>query len=125
MHATEVTQARGRRIKRLARGTPMTTTTKATPTLPTTGFVRLETILHHYQIGRSTWWAGVKAGTLPRSYKLGPRTTAWKAEDVLALIQKISDAESSSASRKNAEANTSWQPPATTQRRAKNRGRPS
>ena len=29
----------------------------------------------------------VKAGTFPRPVKLGPRITAWKAEDIRALIR--------------------------------------
>lgn len=90
----------------------MTTTTKETATLPTTGFIRLETILHHYPIGRSTWWAGVKNKTLPPAYKLGPKTTAWRAEDVRALIEKMGGVEVAA----------SVQPHATTQRRAKKGG---
>ncbi|WP_229600821.1 helix-turn-helix transcriptional regulator [Reyranella humidisoli] len=39
-------------------------------------------------VGRSTWWAGVKAGRFPKPVKLGPRTTAWKVEDIRALIER-------------------------------------
>ena len=99
----------------------MTTTTQASSTLPATGFVRLETILRHYPIGRSSWWAGGKNQTLPRAYKLGPKTTAWRAEDILALIQKIGGAEYP-PSDKSAGAAASVQPPATTQRQAKKGG---
>ena len=35
-------------------------------------------------------WAGVKAGKYPRSVKLGPRTTAWRVEEILALIKGLS-----------------------------------
>jgi predicted DNA-binding transcriptional regulator AlpA len=38
-------------------------------------------------VGRSTWWAGVKSGRFPKPVKLGPRTTAWKVEDIRALIE--------------------------------------
>ncbi len=55
-------------------------------TLPETGFVRLPTILQVFPVSRSTWWAGVKTGKYPRSVKLGLRTTAWRAEDIRALI---------------------------------------
>jgi predicted DNA-binding transcriptional regulator AlpA len=54
--------------------------------LPTTGYVRLPTILKVYPVGKSTWWAKVKAGEYPQPVKLGPRTTAWRVEDIRALI---------------------------------------
>jgi len=37
-------------------------------------------------LGKSTWWAGVEAGRYPAPVKLGPRITAWRVEDVRALI---------------------------------------
>jgi prophage regulatory protein len=60
--------------------------------LPTTGFVRLRAILAPIgpiPVGRSTWWAGVKSGHFPKPVKLGPRTTAWKVEDIRALIDRF------------------------------------
>lgn len=54
--------------------------------LPDTGFVRLPVVLQHFPVSRSTWWAGVKAGKYPAPVKLGPNTTAWRAEDILSLI---------------------------------------
>lgn len=36
-------------------------------------------------IAASTWWAGVKSGRYPAPVKLGPRITAWRVEDVLAV----------------------------------------
>ena len=59
--------------------------------LPATGFVRLPSILAPdgpIPVGRSTWWAGVKSGRFPKPIKLGPRTTAWKVEDIRALIER-------------------------------------
>ena len=38
-------------------------------------------------VGRSSWWSGVKSGKYPQPVKLGPRTTAWRSEDVYALTQ--------------------------------------
>jgi len=58
----------------------------ASTTLPETGFVRINTVLQVFPISRSAWWAGVKAKKFPPSVKLGPRTTAWRAEDIRALI---------------------------------------
>ncbi|MBV8441035.1 MAG: AlpA family phage regulatory protein [Hyphomicrobiales bacterium] len=58
--------------------------------LPRTGFVRLASILAPQgpiPVGRSTWWAGVKTGRFPKPVKLGPRTTAWKVEDIRKLIE--------------------------------------
>lgn len=64
--------------------------------LPETGYLRLAQILGNpnaqppvpavIPVGRSTWWAGVKSGRFPKPVKLGPRTTAWKVEDIRALI---------------------------------------
>jgi predicted DNA-binding transcriptional regulator AlpA len=54
--------------------------------LPEAGFVRIRQILAIYPIGRSTWWAGVKSGRFPRPVKLGPRTTAWRVEDIRRLL---------------------------------------
>ena len=54
--------------------------------LPEQGFVRLPTILGLFPVGRSTWWAGVKSGRFPAPVKLGPRLTAWRVEDIRALI---------------------------------------
>jgi prophage regulatory protein len=59
--------------------------------LPNHGFVRLSSILAPLgpiPVGRSTWWAGVQSGRFPKPVKLGPRTTAWKVEDIRSLIEK-------------------------------------
>lgn len=37
-------------------------------------------------VSKSTWWAGVKTARYPQPVKLGPRITAWRAEDVRALF---------------------------------------
>lgn len=64
--------------------------------LPETGFVRLPQIIGSKKaeppippkipVSKSTWWAGVKAGRYPKPVKLGPHTTAWRVEDIRALI---------------------------------------
>ena len=54
--------------------------------LPETGLLRLNQILRLIPISRSAWWAGVKNGHYPKSYKLSERTTVWKVEDIRALI---------------------------------------
>ncbi|HWR03796.1 MAG TPA: AlpA family phage regulatory protein [Humidesulfovibrio sp.] len=58
----------------------------STNTLPATGFLRLPAVLNLIPVARSTWWAGVKSGRYPKPVKLGPRMSAWRAEDVRSLI---------------------------------------
>ena len=60
-----------------------------TITLPATGFVRLPAVLGIIPIGKSTWWNGVKSGRFPKPVKLGPYTTAWRVEDIHALIARL------------------------------------
>ncbi|WP_338669321.1 helix-turn-helix transcriptional regulator [Pseudodesulfovibrio methanolicus] len=60
------------------------------PTLPDEGYVRIHKILEVIPIGKSSWWAGVKAGKFPQPVKLGPKTTAWKVEDIRKLIENLS-----------------------------------
>lgn len=55
--------------------------------VPDTGFMRIGQVLSVIPIGRSTWWQWVRDGKAPSPIKLGPKTTAWRAEDVRALIQ--------------------------------------
>lgn len=57
--------------------------------LPDTGFVRLPTVLRVVPVGKSSWWAGVKTGRYPKPVKLGPKTTAWRVEDIRALISSL------------------------------------
>ena len=57
--------------------------------LPNTGFLRLSKILNLIPVGKSTWWDGVKSGRFPQPVKLGPRTTAWRAEDIKDLIDEL------------------------------------
>lgn len=59
------------------------------PLLPETGFVRLSTILKLIPVGKTTWWAGVKSGRFPKPVKLSKRTTAWRAEEIRMLIDKV------------------------------------
>ena len=69
--------------------------------LPETGYVRLPQIVGKpatgtapeipaiYPVCRSTWWAGVKSGRYPKPVKLGERITAWRVEDIRALIERV------------------------------------
>lgn len=67
--------------------------------LPKTGFLREKQILGNPKaeppvppiipVSHSAWWAGCKSGKYPKPLKLGPRTTAWRVEDIRALIAQI------------------------------------
>jgi len=62
--------------------------------LPDTGFLRLPQIVKPhgvYPVCRSKWYAGINAGIYPAPVKLGPRTVAWRVEDIRALIEKGSE----------------------------------
>lgn len=50
------------------------------------GFLRLPQVLQLIPVSRATWWAGCKSGRFPKPVKLGPRTTAWRAEDITSLV---------------------------------------
>ncbi len=65
--------------------------------LPETGFLRIWQIVGNRKtntpalipIGRTTFLNGVKSGKFPAPIKLSERTTAWKVEDIRALIEKM------------------------------------
>ena len=57
-------------------------------TLPETGYLRLPEVLRLIPVSRSTWWAGVRSGRYPQPTRaLGARITAWRVEDIRALIE--------------------------------------
>lgn len=57
--------------------------------LPKTGYVRLPVVLNVFPVSKSTWWAGIKSGKYPRGVKLSARVTAWKVEEIRALIEGV------------------------------------
>ncbi|NBX74875.1 MAG: AlpA family phage regulatory protein [Alphaproteobacteria bacterium] len=59
--------------------------------LPELGYMRLPDVLKIIPIGKSTWWAGVKSGRFPKPVKLGPRTTAWRAQDIAVLVKELNN----------------------------------
>jgi len=70
--------------------------------LPETGYLRLSQIIGNpnaeppippiIPIGKSSWWAGVASGRFPKPVKsLGKRITAWKVDDIRALIEQINN----------------------------------
>jgi predicted DNA-binding transcriptional regulator AlpA len=66
--------------------------------LPETGFLRLTQIIGNPKaeppipavipVSKSTWWEGVRTGRYPQPVRtLGLRITAWRVEDIRALIE--------------------------------------
>lgn len=68
--------------------------------LPETGYLRLTAIVGKpatdnapaipaiIPVSKSTWWAGVRSGRYPQPTRaLGDRITAWRVEDIRALIE--------------------------------------
>jgi len=66
--------------------------------LPETAYVRLSSIVGNpdadppipaiIPVSKSTWWAGVRSGRYPQPVRtLGARITAWRVEDIRALIK--------------------------------------
>jgi prophage regulatory protein len=56
------------------------------PELPKDGFVRLPTVLSVFPVSAASWWNGIRDGKYPQGVKLGPRTTAWRVQDIRDLI---------------------------------------
>lgn len=64
---------------------------KPTVSLPETGYVRLSQIIPSIiPVSKSTWWAGIKDGRFPQPVKISTRCTAWRVEDIHALIERLS-----------------------------------
>ena len=61
--------------------------------LEDTGFLRLPEVLKLIPVSRASWWAGMKEGRYPKSVHLSERVTAWKVEDIRALIERINGQE--------------------------------
>lgn len=62
------------------------------PTVTSTGFLRLSQVLQLIPIGKTAWYAGVKEGRFPAPVRLGPRTVAYRMEDIRALIEELGGA---------------------------------
>lgn len=65
--------------------------------LPPTGFLRLKQIIGDqkagipaiFPISRSGWYQGVKEGRYPAPVKLSERCSAWRVEDIRALLASM------------------------------------
>jgi prophage regulatory protein len=50
--------------------------------------LRLPQVLAVVPVSKSSWYAGIKAGRYPRPVKLGLRISAWREEEIIALIER-------------------------------------
>jgi prophage regulatory protein len=74
--------------------------TSNTHHLPIQGYLRIPQILGKPRatppippiipVSPATWWTWVKEGKAPKPYKLGPKITAWKAEDIYQFLEDLS-----------------------------------
>lgn len=72
-----------------------------TSTIPETGFLRLRQIIGAPKatppepalipVSASVWWDGCRSGRFPKPIKLTARCTAWRAEDIRALIDSLGE----------------------------------
>jgi predicted DNA-binding transcriptional regulator AlpA len=57
------------------------------------GFLRLPQVLALIPVCKSSWWNGCKSGRYPKPVKIGPNSTAWRAEDIAELMQRLANPE--------------------------------
>ncbi len=53
------------------------------------GFMRLPQVRAVVPASKSAWWSGCRTGRYPKPVKLGPHTTAWRTEDIVALVERL------------------------------------
>ena len=56
-------------------------------------FFRLPQLLAGIPGSKTQFWEGIKTGKYPSPIKLGPRTTAWRVEDIRGLIERFATQE--------------------------------
>lgn len=64
---------------------------------PSTGFLRVDRVLFFFPVSESTWHTGVRTGIYPKPVKLTERCSAWRAEDIKALIDRVGGLEAGEA----------------------------
>lgn len=60
-----------------------------TPTLPATGFLRLNQVLQFIPVKKTRWYRGLQTGEFPQPVPLGARARGYRVEDIRALIQRL------------------------------------
>lgn len=61
-----------------------------TPSIPSSGFLRLKQVLQFIPVGKTAWYNGVKEGRFPKPIQLSARTAVYRAQDIADLIERIS-----------------------------------
>lgn len=64
-----------------------------------TGFLSLRQIIGDRKtntppiipVGATTWWNGIKSGRYPKGIKISARRTAWRIEDIQALLTSFDE----------------------------------
>jgi len=51
--------------------------------------MRLDEVLKVIPISRSAWYRGVREGRYPAGIQLSARTTAWRAADIITLLESM------------------------------------
>jgi predicted DNA-binding transcriptional regulator AlpA len=51
------------------------------------GYLRLPRVLDLIPVSRSTWYAGVKSGRYPKPYRISPRVSVWRADEIQDLVK--------------------------------------
>jgi prophage regulatory protein len=50
--------------------------------------LRLKEVLQVIPISRSAFYAGIKAGRFPPPVKLGERTSAWRSDSLIPIVER-------------------------------------
>lgn len=56
---------------------------------PNRRLLRLPDVLARFPVSRSRWYAGVKTGEFPAPIKISANISAWRSEDIDALIERL------------------------------------
>lgn len=65
-------------------------TITSSPSIPSSGFLRLKQVLQFIPVGKTAWYNGVKEGRFPKPIQLSARTVVYRAQDIADLIDRIS-----------------------------------
>lgn len=65
-------------------------TKTSSPSIPSSGFLRLKQVLQFIPVGKTAWYNGVKEGRFPKPIQLSARTVVYRAQDIADLIDRIS-----------------------------------
>lgn len=70
-------------------GSPNSPRNRFGSTIDPASLLREWQVLDLLPISRSSLWAGVRSGKFPKPLKISANTTAWRAHDILRLIDSL------------------------------------